>query len=190
MRAILVAGMVGLLSGCVGLGGHETAPQHSLSASSRAALRKFKGVQVYVDAFQGKSKYTGKCRSHGTVSLPQSGAMTRYLRTAFNNELKMANLYHWGAATSISGRIVQAKFDSTPNSSGDGYWKFIIILTSSDGNSLQESYDYRFKAASSTFAHCAPPRDALKPAVRGLVNKTVTDPQFASLLAPQAGVGS
>lgn len=173
-KALVLTSMV-LLAGCSTM----QPPRYSVSVDNIQTLKKFEDSKLIFSSFEQSASYSANCHLMGPIEPADSLSMPAFIAKAFNDELKMANVYS-ESGTKISGNITNIAFSSMKGIT-NGLWDISITLTSSNGYSFDVSNKYEFKSGFDAITACNATADALTPAVQDLIKKTVTDPKFSTL---------
>ncbi len=106
-----------------------------------------------------------------------------YIRNALIEELSIARLYTpSGGAVTLSGQVEWIRLNRVLPF--DGRWRIQLRLISSNGRSLAVRHDEEFDFDGLLGpAGCRNAIRAIEPAVRTLIEKAVTHPEFRALLA-------
>jgi hypothetical protein len=118
------------------------------------------------------------CRGVGPIKTPDGEAFEEFVRKAFVDELTIAEVYASDARTTIMGRL-----DSIDFSSGMGAaWNIGLTVTSSNGQTLSVSEEYKYTSSYYGETACNQTAHALMPAVQNVVGKVIRHPSFPELL--------
>ena len=165
-----------LLTGC----STYAASRYSISADNVTALRAFRGQTVNVGKFTaaepGRTEIM--CRGVGPIKTPDGEAFEDFIRKAFVDELKIAEIYGAQAPVVLTGRLDAIDFQS----GADAAWKIKVTLSSSNGKSLSVAEEYGYKSSYYGETACNQTAHALMPAVQNVVSKAVRHPEFPALL--------
>lgn len=173
-KTLVLSGIL-ILTGCSTM----TPPRYSVSVDNVQALKKYENAQLIFSDFEQSATYSSNCRLMGPIEPADNLSMPDFVAKAFNDELKMADIYSENG-TKISGDITNIAFSSITGLT-NGYWDISVKLTSSNGNSIDVDNKYEFKSGFDAITACNATADALTPAVQDLIKKTVTDPSFSTL---------
>jgi hypothetical protein len=175
MRILVATLAVVLLSGC----SSYNVAKYGISPDNATALKVLSGNKVAVAAFRAAEpgRMEIGCRAVGPIKTPAGLAFEEYIRRAFIDELRLADVYAESAPVSLAGTLGKVDFNSN-----SGKWFLDLTLASSNGRSLQvvESYDYETSFIGEKA--CALTAQAFAPAVQSLIGKVVRSPEFAGLL--------
>lgn len=172
-----------LLTGCQT---QLTPPAYRTSRDALFYLHQAPDASVSVSPFSGRrlnALWLDQCRGlRGNRAGFLAGDFS-YVRNAFVQELRLARLYtESGGAVTLTGNLDRVRLNRV--APFDGRWSIQLRLSSSNGRSITVREDYRFDFDGLLGpAGCRSAVRALEPAVRGLIDKTVTHPEFRSLLA-------
>lgn len=176
MRWMLLVISAALVSGC----STYAASRYSISADNVTALRAFRGQTVTVGPFTaaqpGKTEIM--CRAVGPIKTPDGETFEEFVRKAFVDELKIAEIYAAAAPVVLTGRLDAIDFQS----GADATWRIKVTLSSSNGNSLSIAEEYGYKSSYYGETACNQTAHALMPAVQNVVSKVVRHPDFPSLM--------
>ena len=173
---LVVVAVIALSTGC----STYAASRYSISADNVRTLRTFKGQSVNVGNFTAANAGQTEivCRGVGPIKTPDGEAFEDFVRKAFVDELTIAEIYSADAPITVSGRL-----DAIDFSSGIGAaWNIALTVTSSNGQSLSVSEDYKYTSSYYGETACNQTAHALMPAVQNVVGKVVRHPNFPALL--------
>jgi hypothetical protein len=165
-----------LLSGCATM----TTARYSMSADNQQALKRFQGATVELVALAPPANYDANCRMVGPIKAADGGPINEFVKKAFNDEFKFANIYSTGGVK-LQGVLTQAEFSSSSGLT-NGWWKLAVKLTSSNGATLEQSSHTDFKSGFGGLSACNNTAQALGGAVQDLIHATLTNPKFPELL--------
>jgi hypothetical protein len=148
------------------------------------ALKKFTGAKVRVSTVTDASKFDSGCRMVGPIKTAGNRPLADFVRDSLNDELKFAGVYSDDqGSTQLAATLNSAEFSSMTGLTR-GYWNFSLQLANpANGKSLTTDYHYDFDSGFDAMTACGNTSNALTPAVQRLINKAVTDPAFASMVA-------
>jgi hypothetical protein len=174
----LHGGWLAVVAFCSACSSYAVTP-YGVSVANVAALKQTSGQTVGVKLFTatGVSKTEINCRAVGPVKTPDGQPFEEYIRKAFIDELKVADLYSESSPVTLGGNLDQIDFSST-----SGNWVMGVTLKSSNGRSLAVTNTYSYETSFVGEKACALSAQAFGPAVQALVGKIVNDPEFAGLL--------
>lgn len=155
-------------------------PRYSISVDNVQALKKYDSAEVKISDFSQSSSFNSACRLMGPIEPADGLTFSEFIKKAFNDEFKMADIYSENGTT-ISGDITKIDFSSSSGLT-NGFWDIALKLESSNGNSLVASNKYKFKSGFDAVTACNATADALSPAIQDLIQSAVTDPLFSKLL--------
>lgn len=116
----------------------------------------------------------------GPIQASDGMTIPQFIQKAFNDEFKFANVYAEDGAQ-LTGSLTTISFSSTSGLT-NGWWDLALTLTSAHGKSLGVESRYEFKSGFDAITACNQTAQALGPAVQDLIKKTVSDPNFKSML--------
>lgn len=177
-RALLFIAVVSLVTGCSTM----TPARYAASADNNQALRKYEGNKVQLAQLNPPASYSSNCRLMGPIQAADGQSIPEFIRKAFNDEFKFANIYS-DSGTSLQGAMSKIEFSSTSGLT-NGWWELAISLRSPNGRTLEKSSRTEFKSGFDAITACNQTAQALGGAVQDLIHATVTDPGFAALLEP------
>jgi hypothetical protein len=180
MKKILLASLVSsvliITSGC----STYSASRYSVSADNVVALRQLSGKTISVGAFSAAvpGQKEIMCRGVGPIKTPDGEPFSDFVRKAFMDELKIANIYASNAPVTLSGSLDSIEFSST-----SGNWLISLTIKNTTGKSMKmtESYSYTTSFVGETA--CNQTAQAFMPAVQNLVGSIVKSAEFAQLVA-------
>jgi hypothetical protein len=175
MQRILVVLAVVLLSGC----SSYNVAKYGISPDNAAALKPMSGSKVTVGPFRAAEPGRTEigCRAVGPIKTPDGLAFEEYIRRAFVDELRLADVYAESAPVALEGNLTRMDFSST-----GGKWFLDLTVASSNGRSVQVSEVYDYETSFIGEKGCALTAQAFVPAVQSLIGKLVRSPEFAGLL--------
>lgn len=161
----------------------EPHPDGNKVVTSREELAAVNRIMVNVGSFSAAKPGENNisCRGAGLfgtfgVRAPYGEPFSEVVRKAFLDELKNSNSYSSNAATTLTGNL-----DSIDFSSVSGIWNLVLTVRSSNGKSLTVSENYPFTTSYDGQAACQKSSQALIPAIRSLIGKIVSAPEFPAL---------
>lgn len=157
-----------------------TPPRYSVSVDNIQILKTYDSAKVEVASLSQPASFSSNCRLMGPIEPADNLTIPEFITKAFNDEFKMADI-HSDTGTKITGDITKIGFSSVAGVTG-GFWDIELKLVSSNGNTLTSSNRYKFKSGFDAITACNATADALSPAVQDLINTTITDPEFSSLI--------
>lgn len=177
-RALVLAVVLGAISGCSTM----TPARYAPSADNNQALRKYEGSKVQLTQLVPPAFYDPNCRFMGPIQAADGQSIPDFVRNAFNDEFKFANIYSKDGI-SLKGALNKVEFSSISGVT-DGWWELGIVLRSPNGKTLEKSSRTEFKSGFDAITACNQTAQALGGAVQDLIKATVTDPGFKALLDP------
>jgi hypothetical protein len=164
------------LSGCMTM----TPANYMVSQESKAALAKYAGSKVIVTQVASPATFDRMCRAVGNVEIADKMDIGHFVAKGFNDELKFAGIYA-DNGVKLTGAVTKAAFSSSA-ALVNGWWDLGLTLQSSNGQSMSIESRHEFESGFVGASACNNTSMALGPAVQQLVQKTVSDPRFATLL--------
>jgi hypothetical protein len=168
--------LAGMLSGC----STYSASRYSISADTVVALRTLNGKTMNVGTFSalqpGQSEII--CRGVGPIKTPDGEPFSEYIRKAFLDELRIANVFSPTSTTTLTGNLDKIDF-----SSNSGTWNLELTIKSSNGRSMVVTEDYSYATSFYGETACNQTAQAFMPAIQNLVGKVVRSPDFIALLS-------
>jgi len=163
-------------SGCTTL----SPDRYHVSMSVNQSLRQYNGTHAYIASMVPVSEFNADCRGTVPIKFLDDETINRFIKNAFNDELRFANIYD-EEGRRLNGQLDKAMFSS---SSGliNGWWDLAITLTDPQGKSLSVENKYSFESGFDGRTACDRTAQALVPAVQDLIEKVVTHPEFAELI--------
>lgn len=180
MPALLVS-----TAALLGLAGCETptTARYAISPDNALALRAMNVSGVAVGTIAEPAAYDVACRLDGHVRVADGLTHAQYIRSALQDELKIAGAYATGTPrVTLTGVVTQLNLASMHGMT-HGEWDIGLHLTSSNGRSLDVAEHYRFKSGFGADAACKNTAEAFLPAVQDLVHQVVASPEFPALVA-------
>jgi len=157
--------------------------RYAVSVDNISALKQTDGSKLQIGEFNSaqKSQTSIMCRGVGPIKTPDGQTFEGFIRKAFIDELKMADVYASEAPVTLMGTL-----DSIDFSSASGQWNIAMTIKSSNGESLSVVENYSFTSSFYGETACNQTAQALMPAVQNLIGKIVQNNQFLSLMkAPE-----
>ena len=161
------------------LAGCETFSFHQYSMSQRnidAIKRTMANAGVstlavgeFNAAAPGRSDIT--CGINGQIRTPQQVPFEQYIREAFIDEIKKANVYSLDQIE--ADRVITGYLDNIKLDSNNGNWDFKLIITFKSGKSFTVMESYPFEGST-----CEKSAAAFNPAVQDLIFNTINHPVF------------
>ena len=178
-RIIALIGIALLSAGCMTI----TPGRYSILVDNHQALKKYAGSQVRIAAMLTPVNYRASCRLiTGKILGPDGMSIAQFVEKAFNDELKLANIYS-DNGVSLIGSLTEINFSSGHGGLlASGWWDLSLTLNSGNGKSMRVANRYEFESGLDRNVACDRTARALTPAVQDLIKKAVTDPQFGTLL--------
>src|SRR5690625_349079 len=174
-RIILLAAMSVFATGC----STYATDRYTISMDNVVALRSLNGQTINVGEFSASApdKRSIVCRAVGPIKPPDGELFSEYIRKAFLDELRMAEVYSDAAPVTITGNLNSIDF-----SSGNGTWNLSLTVNSSNGNSMSVSEEFSYTTSFYGETACNQTAQALMPAVQNLVGKVVRSAEFPALV--------
>ena len=179
MRNILLLAAVTsvtlFISGC----STYSATRYSVSADNVVALRQLSGKTINVGAFSAAvpGQKEIMCRGVGPIKTPDGEPFSDFIRKAFVDELKIANIYSTNAPVTLTGNLDAVEFSST-----SGKWSLALTIKNAGGKSMTAKEDYSFTSSFVGETACNQTAQAFMPAVQNLVGKIVKSSEFIQLI--------
>ncbi len=165
--------MVLALYGCSTM----TPARYSISADTNQLLKQFRGRKAVLTELVSAASYEPTCRLMGPIQAGDGLTIPQFVAKAFNDELKFADLYDEAQGVRLSGSMDKVAF-----SSASGWWDLAMTLRSEKGVQFSVEHRYTFTTSFDAFTACTQTAQALGAATQDLIKKTVSHPQFSSLL--------
>jgi hypothetical protein len=164
-----------LISGC----SSYTITKYGVTPDNVTALRTVGGQRVNIGPFGAtKAGQTSiGCRGVGPIKAPDGSTFEEYIRRAFIDEFKVADMLADSAPVTLTGNLDKLDFSST-----SGKWTIDLTLTSSNGRTLTTNEVYDYETSFIGEKACALTAQAFTPAVQSLVGKVFRRPEFSDLL--------
>ncbi len=167
-----------LVTGCSTM----TPARYSVSVDTNQILKQFKGEKAVMVTMNAPQSFDPFCRLMGPIQAADGMSIPEFIRKAFNDELKFAELYDEGAGVKLSGTMDNISFSSSSGLT-NGWWDLGMTLRSANGKSLTVSNRYDFPSGFDAITACNQTAQALGPAVQDLIKKAVSDPAFRGLIS-------
>jgi hypothetical protein len=165
--------MAFLLYGCSTM----TPPRYSMSADTNHLLKQFRGKTAVLTELVPAASYEPTCRLMGPIQAGDGLTIPQFVAKAFNDELKFADLYDETQGVKLSGSIDKVGF-----SSASGWWDLAMTLRSEKGIEFSVDHRYNFTTSFDAITACNQAAQALGAATQDLIKKSVSHPQFPTLL--------
>jgi hypothetical protein len=174
-KRFMVAVVALTMSGC----STYSVNRYAVSVDNITTLKQAKGSKLQIGEFNSatKSQKSIMCRGVGPIKTPDGQTFEGFIRKAFVDELKMADLYAPKAPITLTGTL-----DSIDFSSASGKWNIAVTINSSNGQSLSVVENYEFTSSFYGETACNQTAQALMPAVQNLIGKIVKNNQFLTLI--------
>lgn len=179
MKKLLMVVALGL-AGC----STQTPSVYSNYADNTIAIRTIEPTKVQMTTIDDQSQYDENCRMVGPIRLSGGRTLAGFIRDSFNDELKFAGAFATdGKGVELNAKLSKAVFSSSEGLV-DGWWDLAwTVLNPANGKSVSAASKYEFSTNFVGEIACKNVAEALVPAVQQLINKTVTSPEFKTLLA-------
>lgn len=155
-------------------------PRYAVSVDNVQILKQYEGAKASVSSLTQTANFDANCRLMGPIEPADGLTIPEFIAKAINDEFKMSEVYS-PEGNQISGEITKIEFSSMDGLT-NGYWDIGITLRSTNGRALSVDNKYSFKSGFDAITACNATADALTPAVQDLINATVANPEFASLI--------
>jgi hypothetical protein len=106
-----------LLVGCSTM----TPARYSVSIDNNQALKKYEGVKAQIVSITPPERVDLNCRLMGPIEASDGMTIPEFVRKAFNDEFKFANIYSEDGIT-LSGNLNRISFSSTSGLT-NGWWE-------------------------------------------------------------------
>lgn len=176
MERIIMSLVIALLvSGC----STYATSRYSPSTDNIMALKKMRPATVNVGKFTASEpdKSSTHCRLVGPIATPDDEPFSEYIKKAFTDELKLAELYSPESSILITGNL-----DEVDSSSQLGMWNLKLTLISSTGARSTTHDQFSFSTGYFGEAACNQTAQAFVPAVQDLLKKAIASPDFQRLI--------
>jgi hypothetical protein len=157
-----------------------TPARYSISVDNNLELKKYGGSKIQLAEMETTGTFDAHCRLMGPIQASDGMTIPEFVRKAFNDEFKFAEVYGDTGVT-LSGNLTKVAFSSSAGLT-NGWWQFTLEFESSNGKSMTVDTRYDFKSGFDAITACNQTAQALGPAVQDLIKKAVTQPEFAGLL--------
>jgi hypothetical protein len=157
-----------------------TPARYSISVDNNLELKKYGGSKIQLMALDSSGSFNANCRLMGPIQASDGMTIPEFVRKAFNDEFKFAEVYG-DTGVKLSGNLTRIAFSSSAALT-NGWWEFALELESSNGKSMTVETHYDFKSGFDAITACNQTAQALGPAVQDLIKKAVTQPEFAALV--------
>jgi hypothetical protein len=176
MRSLLsVIVMALFISGC----STYAANRYSISVDNVTALKTLTDKQINVGQFTATKPGLSEimCRGVGPIKSPDGETFENYIRKAFIDELKLAELYSVNSSVTLTGNL-----DNIDFSSNSGTWNLAATIKSTNGKVVTVSENYSYTTSFYGETACNQTAQALMPAVQDLISKIIRHPDFPTLV--------
>lgn len=157
----------------------RAAPRYSISVDNIMALRGLSGKKINLGNFTANRPGVNEfiCRAAGPITTPDSEPFEDFIRKAFLDELRIADVYSPTASTALTGNLNEIGFSSLLSE-----WDVSLTVASSNGKTLTVVEKYEAPRNFNGSAACNLIAQTLVPAVQDLIGKVVNHPDFRDLL--------
>jgi hypothetical protein len=179
MRSIWIAVVLALfISGC----STYAANRYSISVDNLTELKTLTGVQINVGQFTATKPGLTEimCRGVGPIKSPDGETFENYIRKAFIDELKLAELYSESSPITLTGNL-----DNIDFSSAGGTWNLTMTINSSNGKTITATENYSYTSSFYGETACNQTAQALMPAVQNLIAQIIRNENFPTLVTVQ-----
>lgn len=176
MRSIWAVIVLALfISGC----STYAANRYSISVDNVTALKTLTGTQLNVGQFTATKPGLTEimCRGVGPIKSPDGETFENYMRKAFIDELKLAELYSENSSVTLTGNL-----DNIDFSSNSGTWNLAATIKSTNGKVITVSENYSYTTSFYGETACNQTAQALMPAVQDLISKIIRHQEFSTLV--------
>lgn len=154
-----------------------TPARYSISADTNQLLKRFRGRTAVLTELVPAGSYDPTCRLMGPIQAGDGFTIPQFVAKAFNDELKLADLYDETQGVKLSGSMDKVAF-----SSASGWWDLAITLRSEKGIQFSVEHRYSFTTSFDALTACNQAAQALGAATQDLIKKVVSQPEFPNLL--------
>lgn len=158
-----------------------TPARYSISIDTNQTLKQFKGEKAVLVSMNAPQTFDANCRLMGPIQAADGMSIPEFVRKAFNDELKFAEIYNDKEGTQLTGTMDHITFSSSSGLTS-GWWDLGLTLRSANGKSLTVSNRYDFPSGFDAITACNQTAQALGAAVQDLIKKAASDPGFKQLL--------
>ena len=177
-RGLSLLMLLWFLTGCANL----IKPNYTPSRDNISLMNDLKDAKLKALPFEQVKSFDLSCRALGDIEPANNLTVAQFITKAFNDEFKIANIY------SEDGRHISAKITKIEVSSSEGlfrgFWDLEILIMVQRDKNIRVSHKYEFETAYLADIACNRTAEALTKAVQGLINKTITHPEFKEFLIP------
>lgn len=176
-RLIMLLLVLVAVTGCSTM----TPARYSVCADTNQILKKCAGKRVILASLSAPSSYDANCRLMGPIQAADGMSIPEFVRKAFNDEFKFADLYDETNGINLTGSMDQIAFSSSAGLT-NGWWDFSITLQSPNGKTLSIKNRYNFPSGFDAVTACNQTAQALGSAVQELIKMAVSHPEFQRLI--------
>lgn len=164
-----------VLSGC----STYATNRYSISADNVVALKNYRSNEVGVGSFTASKpgQTSIMCRGVGPIKTPDGETFESFVRKALISEMKIAEAYSNEGKVTLSGNLDKIDFNSN-----SGNWDLSLTVSSSNGESLTISDQYKYSTSFYGETACNQTAQALMPAVQNVITKLVHHEGFGRLV--------
>ena len=138
---------------------------------------------VTVAPFRAPARLDNTCRAAGPITPPNGKSFEYYLQKSLAEKLKNSELTNQATEkVALFGELKVLIFSSTSTFS-DAWWITKILITSSNGKTVELGDRYDFKTSFGAFKACQETADAYLPAVDQIIDKLIASNSFKQLFA-------
>lgn len=152
-------------------------PRYAISADTNQLLKQFRGKKASLKELDSPASYDSTCRLGAIIEAADGLTIPQFVTKAFNDELKLADLYDDSAGVKIFGSMDRIVFSST-----SGWWDLALTLRSEKGIKYSVENRYEFPTMYDGITACDRTAEALGAATQDLLKKAVAHPEFSTLL--------
>ncbi len=185
MKALKFSALVSVALLAAGCARDGTLPRYEVSRDSLTYLRQSGARAVAVAPFTGRElqrPYVDTCFDRSALPSRTEVSYVDYIHDAFVRELRTAGVYsEAGGAVQLSGNIDRLSIVRT--GPYEAAWRMQLTLRSSNGQSMTSSARYEFDTKGVLGPGlCENAARSLGRAVRTLIEKATTSPEFRTLV--------
>jgi hypothetical protein len=175
LQKVVLAIIVITVSGC----STYAVNRYSVSTDNVVSLRALNGTKLNIGEFTSSdpSKTEIMCRGVGPIKTPDGQTFENFIKKAFTDELKIAEVYSSSSPVTLSGNL-----DAIDFSSNSGNWELELTVKSTNGESISVTENYSYTTSFLGETACNQTAQALVPAVQNLIGKIVRSSEFNSLV--------
>lgn len=177
---IMLILLMSFISGCITYHGQN----YGVSADNISSLNKLQSnTKTKIKSVEFTSYSPGRsrmgCRAAGPISTPNGEPFDQYIKEAFIDELKIANLYDPNKGIEVKGHL---KKIATGSGIGNARWVIHVDYSSPGKETFSVNIEHKTRSSWLADKACLELAHGLGPAVQKLLKETFSNPEFIKWL--------